>query len=133
MYVLVLSSHQNPYACLFYRIVPHATPTSPISFDYAKNTNKEFPHAGFSRLLLHFHLWAQIALLSTICNWIRGSIIFTAYEVTFQFKWKFFCVLIFRRVRKTAKSDLLASSYLSVRLFICPSAWNNSAATGRIF
>ena len=37
---------------------------------------------------------------------------------------------IFRRVRKIAKSDYL---FRHVCLSVCPSAWNNSASTGRIF
>jgi hypothetical protein len=47
MSILVLPSRRNTCAYLFYRIVPRKTPASPLSFDYVKDTNKEFPYAGF--------------------------------------------------------------------------------------
>ena len=37
---------------------------------------------------------------------------------------------IFRRVHKTAKSDV--NFVMSARPSVCPSAWNDSAPTGRI-
>jgi hypothetical protein len=51
----------------------------------------------------------------------------------YNFNFGYFNFFAFKCDRKTVKHLLLASSYLSVRLSIRSSAWNNSAPKRRIF
>jgi hypothetical protein len=55
------------------------------------------------------------------------------FNVNVMFNVKCLCNAFFRCVRKIPKKRQLASSCLTVCVYVCLSAWNNSAPSARIF